>query len=61
GPKSVTGAFADAWDWFTEASRYVAAGLAVLAVAAIFLAIPAGIVLGVALVVRRLRPRALSS
>lgn len=53
GPKAVTEAFADAWAWFTEASRYVAAGLAVLAVAAVFLALPVGVVLGVAFVVSR--------
>lgn len=53
GPKAVSEAFTDAWAWFTEASRYVAAGLAVLAVAAVFLALPAGIVLAVALVVSR--------
>lgn len=61
GPKGVTEAFADAWDWFMEASRYVAAGLAIVAVAAIFLALPAGVVVGIAIVVRRLRPRALPS
>jgi uncharacterized membrane protein YhaH (DUF805 family) len=48
-------AFVDAWSWFTEASRYVLAGVAALAVAAIFLALPAGLVLAVALIVRRLR------
>ncbi|MEX1103822.1 MAG: DUF4349 domain-containing protein, partial [Dehalococcoidia bacterium] len=55
GPKPVIDAFVDAWAWFTEASRYVLAGVAVLAVAAIFLALPAGIVLAVMLVVRRVR------
>lgn len=61
GPKGVGEAFVDAFAWFTEASRYVLSGLAVLAVAAIFLALPAGIVLAIALVVRRLRPGTLTS
>lgn len=53
GPKAVTEAFVDAWAWFTEASRYVAAGLAMLAVAAVFIAPPAALVLAVARVVSR--------
>jgi hypothetical protein len=61
GPKGVRESFVDAWAWFTEASRYAAAGLAVMAVAVVFLTLPAGVVLGVAFVVRRLRPRALPS
>ncbi len=61
GPKAVTESFADAWGWFMEASRYAASALAVLAVAAIFMAIPAGVVLAVALLIRRLRPRVLPS
>ncbi|MEX0781975.1 MAG: DUF4349 domain-containing protein [Dehalococcoidia bacterium] len=55
GPKPVIDAFVDAWAWFTEASGYVLVGVAVVAVAAIFLALPAGIVLAVMLVVRRVR------
>jgi hypothetical protein len=61
GPKGVTDSFVDAWAWFLEASRYVASAAAVLAVAAIFLAVPGGVVLAVALLLRRLRPRALPS
>ncbi len=53
GPKAVSEAFTDAWAWFSEASRYVVAGLAVLAVAAVFLALPAGVVLAIAVVVAR--------
>jgi hypothetical protein len=55
GPKGVREAFVDAWAWFTEASRYVLAGVAVLVVAAVFLSLPAGLVLAVTLVVRRLK------
>ena len=59
GPKSVMEASGDAWSWFTEASRYAAAGLAMLAVAAVFLAPPAALVLAVArIVARRGRPTA---
>ena len=55
GPKGVADSFVDAFAWFTEASRYVLSGVAVLAVAALFLAVPAGIVLAVGLAVRRFR------
>lgn len=53
GPKSVGAAFADAWDWFTEASRYAAVAAATLAVAAVFLVPPVGIILAIALLVSR--------
>jgi hypothetical protein len=56
GPKSVREAFADAWAWSLEAGRYVAAGLASVLAVAIWLAIPAALVLGAAQVARRRRP-----
>lgn len=56
GPKGVREAFVDAWAWFSEASRYLAAGLAVVAVAAVFLSVPAGLVFAAAIVIRRVRP-----
>jgi len=55
GPKGVQEAFSDAWAWFTEASKYVMAGVAVLAAAAIFLALPAAIAAAIAVVVSRRR------
>ena len=60
GPKAVGEAFADAVDWFVEASRYVAVVAAVVAVAAIFLAPPVGLVLGIAYLVSR-RSRAVAT
>jgi Domain of unknown function (DUF4349) len=53
GAKSVSAAFADAWDWSLQRAHYVAAGGAVLAVGMLWLAIPVLIVLGAARIVRR--------
>ncbi len=56
GPKSVTEAFADAWAASLEAVRYVASTGAVVAVAAIWLALPIGLALmAVRMMTRRSR------
>ena len=56
GPKSVPEAFADAWAGSLEAMRYVASAGAVLAVAAIWLALPVGLaLLGFRTMLRRSR------
>lgn len=55
GPKSVSEAFADAWDASLEVVRYLAAAGAVLAVAVIWLTVPALLVLAGARFARRHR------
>jgi hypothetical protein len=61
GPKSVGEAFADAWEASLDVMRHLAAAGAVVAVAAIWLAVPAILVLVVALFGRRNRPGAAAS
>ncbi len=45
GPKSFVSAFADAWDGSVEAARYLLSAAGVLAVGAIWIGIPAGLVI----------------
>ncbi len=56
GPKSVRQAFADAWHGAVETSRYVAAAGAVLLVMAIWLAVPAALVVALGIYAHRRSP-----
>jgi Domain of unknown function (DUF4349) len=53
GSKSVQEAFADAWQWSLQRAHYAAAAGAVLAVGALWLAVPLLIVFGAARLMRR--------
>jgi len=56
GPQSPSEAFADAWDWSTDVARYLLAFGAGLAAVAIWLAIPAAVVLLAGRYGRRRKP-----
>jgi hypothetical protein len=61
GPKTIGEAFADAWEASLDVVRYLSAAGAVVAVALIWLALPAGLVLFGARHARRHRPGAVAS